>query len=369
MTIQYDHQIFCNQQFGGISRYFYELISGLRNDPSITTFLDVKYCNNVFLQKLQPSNNRLTNASFKGKKDLVKFINGLNTFYLTRKNKFDIFHPTYFHRSCIGNAQGKPMVLTVYDLIDEKYHSGIPAFQSLLEHRKATIRAASQLIAISENTKKDIIEHFAIAPEKIAVTHLGNSLDATAIEQIAKNTGQQPPYLLFVGSRKGAHKNFDRFLKAMSQVLQQEKDLQLVFGGGGDFTAAEADAFKKEGIEARVRYEPIKNDSGLIRLYKNALIFIYPSLYEGFGLPILEAFSCSVPCIISAGSSIREVGADAAAYFDPLETESIASSVLDLLYDTARQEMLVKAGHLRSENFSWNKTVTATKQIYRQLLP
>ena len=368
MTIQYDHQIFCEQQFGGISRYFYELIKGVSQIEGVKTILDVKYSDNVFLQKLQPDNNWLTHAKFKGKRDFVKLINYYHTKWVTNKSQFEIFHPTYFNSSCIQNAHGKPMVITVLDLIDEKYHVNSPAFSSLIRHRKKTIAAAQYIIAISENTKKDIIDYFGIAPQKVKVIYLGNSLDPTEIAAFEKTSTIHSPYLLYVGSRKGLHKNFENFILAMSKVLKTEKEISLVFVGGGSFSPEEKKQFEQLGIHQRVFQVPIINDNALIGLYKNATLFVYPSLYEGFGLPILEAFSCGTACVISKGSSIEEVGLNAAAYFDPTNPEEMAKVILHIYNNQKLQSELSEAGLLRSKDFNWQNTVKETLATYRSLI-
>lgn len=368
MTIQFDHQIFCEQKFGGISRYFYELIKGISTRDSIRYLLDVKYSDNAYLQQLHPDNSWLTHAGFKGKKDLVRMINRVNTFYQTRANHFDIFHPTYFHSSCIRNAQGKPMVLTVYDLVDEKYNTQNPAFNTLIYHRAKTIRAADCIIAISANTKKDLIDHFKISPEKIKVIYLGNSLTQKDIDAHPQINSSKAPYLLYIGSRKGEHKNLKLFVQAMGQVLNAEKELHVVFGGGGVFTKEEELLFEEIGIREKVSFAPIQNDQSLIALYKNAALFVYPSLYEGFGLPVLEAFSCGTPCVISEGSSIQEVGEHAAVYFNPTDPDSISTSVLETYRDEKKQKELIGAGYERSKKFSWDIMLEETIHTYKSLM-
>ena len=154
----------------------------------------------------------------------------------------------------------------------------------------------------------------------------------------------------------------------MAQVLQAEKELTLVFGGGGVFTKEEHLLFEEAGIANRVQYAPINNDQSLIGLYKNAVLFVYPSLYEGFGLPILEAFSCGVPCVASAGSSIQEVGAEAAAYFDPTSSDAMAVSVLETFRNKKRQQELVTAGYERMKKFGWDITLEQTLAAYRNLI-
>ncbi|MEY2835163.1 MAG: hypothetical protein RLZZ557_825 [Bacteroidota bacterium] len=367
MRVFYDHQIFCEQAFGGISRYFYELIKGAQEMNLYTPINDVLYTENVFSQLLQPDDHWLTHAKFKGKKDIVRLINLFYTQYKVRQTEFDIFHPTYFNQSALKNRQGKPMFITVLDMIDEKYHVGQKRFSKLIRHRKKIIHAADHIIAISENTRQDIIAHFQIDPNKVTTIHLASSLEAEDIAACAKNI-ETPPYILFIGSRKGVHKNFNNYLQALSLIAKEEKELRFVFGGGGDFTESETLAIAQAGLTTRVKYEPIRNDQDIIRLYKNATLLVYPSLYEGFGLPLVEAFSCGVPCVTAKGSCLEEVGGDAARYFDPLNPAEIAAITVDMLSNPKECETFVAKGYERAQLFTWKNTVIKTDALYREFL-
>jgi glycosyltransferase involved in cell wall biosynthesis len=367
MRVYYDHQIFCEQSFGGISRYFFELIKGANDMELFTPILDVNFSNNVFSQQLHPDNHWLTNAKFKGKKDLVRLINRMNTFIKTRSTASDIFHPTYFHQSALTNRLGKPMFITVLDMIDEKYHASDKKFNKLIRHRERVITAADHIIAISENTRKDIIEHFKIDPNKITTIHLGCSLEPNAIAKIEKDE-KTDPYVLYIGSRKGAHKNFINYLKAIEIIGESARSLQFVFGGGGNFTNEEKDAISKTQLGNRIVYLPIHGDEDIIRLYKNATILMYPSLYEGFGLPIVEAFSCGLPCVTAKGSCLEEVGGDAAAYFDPLNPSEMAKVALEVMFDPLKCTEMVEKGFKRGATFTWKNTVLKTHQLYQQFL-
>ena len=367
MRVFYDHQIFCEQAFGGISRYFYELIKGAQEMDLYIPISDVRYTENVFSQLLQPDEHWLTHAKFKGKKDLVRLINHFNTQYKVRRTEFDIFHPTYFSQSALKNRQGKPMFITVLDMIDEKYHAGQQKFSKLIRHRNKIIHAADHIIAISENTRQDIITHFNIDPAKVTTIYLASSLETAAIAACPKNT-DTPPYVLFIGSRKGVHKNFGNYLQALSIMAQEMKEMRFVFGGGGHFTEAETTAIAQVGLSDRIIYEPIRSDEDIIRLYKNASLLIYPSLYEGFGLPLVEAFSCGVPCATAKGSCLEEVGGDAARYFDPLDPTDIASVAIELLNNPDGCEGLVSKGYERARIFTWKNTVIQTNALYRKFL-
>jgi len=367
MRVYYDHQIFCEQSFGGISRYFFELIKGANDMELFTPILDVKFSNNVFSQQLLPDNHWLTTANFKGKKDLVRMINRMNTFIKTRSTPFDIFHPTYFHQSALANKHGKPMFITVLDMIDEKYHADDKKFSSLIRDREKIITAADHIIAISENTRKDIIEYFNIDPKKITTIYLGCSLEAETISKFEKEEKKQP-YVLYIGSRKGAHKNFRNYLKAIQIIAKAAPSMQFVFGGGGNFTNEEKDAISKTGLGNSIVYRPIHGDEDIVRLYKNATILMYPSLYEGFGLPIVEAFSCGLPCVTAKGSCLEEVGGDAAAYFDPMDPSEMAEVALTVMNDTIRCSEMIDKGFKRGATFTWENTVLETHQLYQQFL-
>lgn len=367
MRVFYDHQIFCEQSFGGISRYYYELIKGASELELFTPILDVAYANNVFSQLLKPDNRWLTNARFKGRKDLVRLINHVHTFYNVRNTAFDIFHPTYFHQSALRNRMGKPMFITVLDMIDEKYHEDLPKFRKLIQHRRRMIHAADHIIAISENTRKDIIEYFNIKPSRVTTIYLGSSLEKTAIDAVARNNDTKPN-ILFIGSRKGTHKNFENYLHAISLISQIEYEIEFVFGGGGDFTEAERTSIAKFGLTQRVKYKAIRTDEDIIRLYKNASLLIYPSLYEGFGLPLVEAFSCGTPCATAVGSCLEEVGGDAASYFNPLDPADIARVSVALLHNPLLAASYVEKGYVRAKLFTWAQTVIKTNEIYREFL-
>lgn len=367
MRVYYDHQIFCEQSFGGISRYFFELIKGANEMNLFSPILDVKYSNNVFSQQLHPDNHWLNHAGFKGKKDLVRMINHLNTAIKTRSTAFDIFHPTYFNQSSISNKHGKPMFITVLDMIDEKYHGDQKKFSKLIRNREKVITAADHIIAISENTRQDIIEHFNINPKKVTTIYLGCSLEPAAIAAYNQPPSQNPS-VLYIGSRKGVHKNFTHYLKALKIIAQAAPELQFVFGGGGNFTKDELDAIAETKIGNRIFYQPIQTDEDIIRLYKNASILIYPSLYEGFGLPIVEAFSCGLPCVTAKGSCLEEVGGSAAAYFNPLDPNDIAQVALEILQNPRKRAEMVKLGYLRGAAFTWKNTVVQTHQLYNAFL-
>jgi glycosyltransferase involved in cell wall biosynthesis len=173
-------------------------------------------------------------------------------------------------------------------------------------------------------------------------------------------------YLLFVGNRR-VYKNFDTFTESISQLLRDDKNLYLICAGGGKFTPSEIASLEKSGVINKVTQCSF-DDNILAQLYQNALAFIFPSLYEGFGIPILEAFFCGCPVVASNISSLPEVAGDAAEYFDPLDKISILNAVKKIAYDHGLRCKLKNKGYERLKNFSWEKTANQTKMLYKSIL-
>jgi glycosyltransferase involved in cell wall biosynthesis len=230
--------------------------------------------------------------------------------------------------------------------------------------KKKVIECATKIIAISENTKTDIIKFYDIDPKNIVVIPLATSLQ-THTPDITLNLPQK--YILFVGYRR-AYKNFTFFINSISSLLYEEKDLYLICAGGGVFSYDEMQLLNDLKIKMQVLHYPIANDSTLSQLYKKAILFIFPSLYEGFGIPVLEAFSCGCPVAASNCSSLPEVGGEAVNYFDPCNSDSIQKVVEDIVHNKSLQDSIRIRGYQRLKLFSWEKTALDTKNVYDNLL-
>ena len=221
------------------------------------------------------------------------------------------------------------------------------------------------IICISENTRKDLLEIIDVDPQKVSVVHLGYSLSIPASKKMEKII--QHPYLLYVGKR-GGYKNFERLLNAYADSNRLKKDFCLVCFGGGDFISEELDYINHLGISKdRILYCS-GDDTLLAKFYFHASAFVYPSLYEGFGIPLLEAMSFSCPVICSNISSIPEVAGDAAEYFDPYSVENIMDAIENVVYSDHKRNHLIPLGLKRIEEFSWEKCAIKTKSIYSSLL-
>jgi len=276
---------------------------------------------------------------------------------------FDVFHPTYYNPYFLKYLKTKKYVLSVYDMIHELFPGMFPEDGTAMLKKKV-IECATKIIAISDNTKTDIINIYNIDPQKIEVIPLASSLQINTSD-IILNLPQK--YILFVGHRV-ANKNFTFFINSISSFLYEEKDLYVICAGSEVFSENEIHLLNKLKIEKQVIYYPIINDSTLSYIYRNAVLFVFPSLYEGFGIPVLEAFSCGCPVAASNCSSLPEVGGDAANYFDPKNSDSIQKVVEDIVHNGSLQDSLRARGYERLKLFSWKKTALKTKKVYDSLL-
>lgn len=383
MKVLYDYQIFSLQKIGGISRYFYELISS--SQPSYIPHLAVKYHKNIYLKDIvesqsYPRKRRLCfeNHSFPGK----GIFNRIQEKYLPTPNpdilnqeyvceqfsriKPDIFHPTYYGNYFLDALRGTPFVLTIYDMIHELFPEHFDNNDKIAILKKKLYFLADHIIAISENTKKDIMDIYNVSGNIISVVPLANSLvKIESSNEVIRGFNLPSKYLLFVGLRKG-YKNFQFFITAVSELLRKENDLYVICTGP-PFAKAETDFFEFLGISDKVIHYFV-DDNELTHLYGNAVAFIFPSLYEGFGIPILEAFACDCPVLLSQSGSLTEVGGDAAIYFNPKSIVEIRDAVKKVVYGIELRKNLIRMGRERLKHFSWSATVNKTADVYRKCL-
>jgi glycosyltransferase involved in cell wall biosynthesis len=249
-------------------------------------------------------------------------------------------------------------------MIHERYDEIRAIEKKISDHKRLLAQKASKVIAISENTKRDIIRYFDVDEKKIDVVYLGNSITPISLPQNRISVPNK--YMLYVGVRS-FYKNFQPFLASVVSSLAQDEELYLLCAGGGDFSGDEISLFRKFGIHQKVIHHPVSDDI-LGHLYRNARVFVFPSLYEGFGIPVLEAFACGCPAVLSDASSLPEIAMGAALYFNPADENSIRETVEKVLYDeTVRKELIAK-GYERVKEFSWEKTARETRKIYESLL-
>lgn len=365
MKILYDHQAFSMQKYGGISRYFYEIIkyNKKKDVDTVDVTTPLLFSDNYYIsdRKVVDYRGFFSQRKLKGRYKLNLIFNKFESIKLLKRQDFDIFHPTYYDPYFLKYIRNKPFILTVYDMIHERFSGMFSVNDKTSEYKKLLCNKATKIIAISQSTKKDLIEIFNIKESKIEVVYLGNSLTLDN-NSVKKDIDLPKKYILFVGSR-GVYKNFNRFIEGVSSILHSDKDLCVVCAGGGKFDSSENQLFAALKISAKV-FQHTLNDNELSLFYKNALIFVFPSLYEGFGIPVLESFACDCPLVCSNTSSLPEIAGNGAEYFDPYDSKSISTTIKNVLNDNKRKQTLRQNGRDRLKIFSWERTVEKTRDIY-----
>jgi len=373
MKVIYDHSVFQFQKYGGISRYFYELIKNLSNKEDLDINLFQGFHINEY-DLLQFKNNFESYLGYKWKYNILsaKYMSHFfafpnraifNNIYMPSIN-CDVYHPTYYSLH-LKQLSGTAIVLTVHDMIHELFPSQFRDSSFVIRAKKKSIDAADAIICVSNNTKNDLMNIYDIPDDKISVVYHGNSL-SKSVEylnslDLAKNYLVTRPFILYVGDRH-AYKNFSILLDTYLTTFSDNFDL--VCFGGGEFNQNELRAINEKDGKGKVFH--LKGSDYLLgSLYKNAFCFVYPSLYEGFGIPLLEAMGSGCPVIASNTSSIPEVVEDAASLFDPCSKESLISKIESLVSNDRKRMKLIKLGLEQEKKFGLEKTACETYNVYK----
>jgi glycosyltransferase involved in cell wall biosynthesis len=372
MKILYDHTVFQFQRYGGISRYFYELITRLsiKKDVDISLFHGF-HINEYALSEHKQNFDSYWGYKWKYKKPAALYLwlifaipNKILFNNFIRSSDVNIYHPTYY-RNDLDKYNKSAIVLTVHDMIHELYPDQFIDSRFVIKTKKKSINAADQIICVSENTKKDLINMYDVPEDKIKVIYHGNSLPKSdeylKRADLEKMYSITKPYLLYIGDRKRSYKNFTMLLETYSTMLSDRFDL--VCFGGGDFNHNELKTIKSIRCSGKVIHLS-GSDHLLASLYKNAFCFIYPSLYEGFGIPLLEAMGLGCPVIASNTSSIPKVVDKAALLFDPNSKDSLINVIELLESNESKREKLINLGFEQEKKFSWDKTAYETFKVY-----
>ena len=367
-SIAYDPQIFCSQTHGGISRYFCEIASRIGRLPDAqTTIVSPLHINSHLMT--MPGNLvsgfKLPQTRFT-RSPLRKLAMLIGDRILRSMNP-DIIHETYYYPRHIGPRSAR-RVLTIYDMIHEKFASDFHTSDKTSSYKALAATRADHIICISESTRRDVVEILGVPIDQTSVIHLGYGLmecDSEISE--APKLSPKSPFLLYVGNR-GGYKNFLMLLRALANSKQLRTQFRLICFGGGAFSGAEIKAIRSCGLGTDQVIHLGGHDRVLANLYRKASAFIYPSLYEGFGIPPLEAMSFGCPVVCSNTSSIPEVVGNAGEYFDPRNPESMRLAIERVLASNEVQEDLRVKGRLRLTAFSWDRCAAETLETYNKLI-
>jgi glycosyltransferase involved in cell wall biosynthesis len=359
----------------GSERYVHNIFSNLghvgpENEYTIYTKHDVYNAGDL----AENSRERV----FRLKSDMV-----LSDFLQRGTPEIDLFHMTWFGENFIDLLPlclSPTSVLTVLDLMLFRYPSYFlddAEHEDYQRHCRLAIDMADVIIAISNHTKSDILSNFNTEPAKVKVVPLGvddrfcTLKERNPIEKVKARYGLKKPYLFYVATDY-PHKNHDRLITAFLSLLKERKiSVQLVLAGARYYSQRNPEsqdtADSLQSANDLVWLEHIRDDE-LNALYNGADMFIYPSLDEGFGLPILEAMACGTPVAASNAASIPEVTGDAALLFDPTDISDIANSIETLLNDQQLRRKLVERGYRRCSELTWEESVKKTLAVYSEAM-
>lgn len=373
MQVFFDEHIFHKQTKGGISRYICDLAISLAQTKKIKVILFAGWCKNAFLREL-PQHSHL-HLIYKKRNDDLKinsFVKSLSSFW--RRIEFrraiaqdpeTIYHPTYFEIDNFINKKSRATVVTFYDMIAERFRKDRQKRHRLLKQSAA--QKADRIIAISESTRKDLEHFYPFTPIKTHVVYLGSDLKGTPHQHQSDNSLTRltrEKYFLMIGERRG-YKNGLAALKAFAILSKTTPNIHLILCGGNTKIAAdERSLIERNMITDRVHHLTA-DDTALVTLIRNAIAFIYPSHYEGFGLPVLEAMQHGCPVITTRLSSLPEVAGEAAIYVDPDSPDSIAYAMEYLIDQPKEREAYIQRGHRQARQFSTDKMAEEMLTIYR----
>jgi glycosyltransferase involved in cell wall biosynthesis len=286
------------------------------------------------------------------------------------RDKIDLLHSMAFVTPLLGHI---PSVVTVYDLSFVHYPEAFPVLQRfyLQSQTGRSVRNARRVIAISEAGRQDVHKFFSVPLGKIDVVLPGvepdyQPLTATKIDEFRERYGLTRPFLLHVGTLQ-PRKNIPVLLEAISQI--DDDDFDLVLAGAKGWLYDEIFTQVKDlGLSNRVRFTGYVRDQDLPFWYNAARALVFPSLYEGFGMPVIEAMACGTPVVAARSSSIPEAGGEAALYFDPHDVGALAQQLTEVIHKDSLVERMRYEGLAQAKRFSWQRAGVETAQVYIKAL-
>lgn len=359
---------FYSSSFTGIGRYVYELIDNILKLDQRNQY--VLFFNSPEFEKFSPPRKGVTKILADSPHYSLK--EQWHFWRLLQKENLDLMHFTHFNAPILYR---RPSIVTIHDLTlnlhpGKKMASGLHRLAYTLTIR-SIINRSKRVITPSEHTRQDIVKHFNIESDKIAVIREGVSSsfhkisDTNIVKEFREKIGLTKPYILYTGVWR-SHKNLVNLIKAFA-ILKHTHHFPgwLVITGKEDPWYPEVkQTVRDESLEGEVRFTGLVPDEDLVLLYNGASVFVLPSLYEGFGLPALEAFACGIPVCASHISSLPEICADAAEYFNPNNPNDMASKIAMVYNDPAKIYAMVKRGLERIKDFSWERMAEETLKIY-----
>ncbi|MDE5999288.1 MAG: glycosyltransferase family 4 protein [Bacteroidaceae bacterium] len=383
VKVLYDYQAFQMQKFGGVSRCFVELYKHL--PQGICALFAVRESDNVYVQEIEgvhpigyAYDNFICKKNFYGKGKLHIWYDRLThggyypngelsySIKMLERQQFDVFHPTFFSNYFLPYLKDKPFVLTIHDMVPELYPQYYRGNDFQIKMKKILAPLASAIVAVSENTKNDVIRILQVPEEKVHVVYHGCSFPKESGMRVSINRGE--PYILYVGGRKD-YKNFDLFARHAAPFLKMHSEVAVICTGL-PFCEAEKQMLINLGLSSQFVHYWVTTDEEFFFLYHQALCFVYSSEYEGFGIPILEAYQADCPVLLNHASCFPEIAGDAAIYFQMSHKDSDIAEKLERIYSFSMEERnaLLSKQRERLARYSWDKSARVLADIYHKVI-
>lgn len=274
-----------------------------------------------------------------------------------------IWHSTYY---TMPEKWAGYSVTTVHDMVFElfpQFYSG-PKFDLFRQRKRLSVQRADAVICVSDTTRQDVLRLYELDADKVhvvpnACSDIFRRLDST---ELPTSIQIEQPFLLYIGNR-ARYKNFDLLAKAYS-LWPRRKEVALVLVSARSISESEQQLMAELAIAKQVKLLKDVDDEALCRLYNSAAVFVYPSLCEGFGIPLLEAMACGCPIVASRIPSTIEVAEDCPIYFDPTDVDGLVNA-FDVALSEGRNSERTRMGLKRLTSYSWDKTAAQTLQVYR----
>tara|TARA_Y100001958_G_C21214181_1_gene539681 strand:+ start:731 stop:1810 length:1080 start_codon:yes stop_codon:yes gene_type:complete len=349
---------FFHQRYGGVTRYSVNLIEKMINNK-----LNFQICAPIYKNKYIKKIEKKYIFGFHFSKYpnifILRYLNKiLVNYYLKGKDK-ELIHFMYDPEHSQKNISQKK-IITIHDTIHERYERSYN--NNFYSRRKEILKQMDKIICVSNNTKKDLIEYYDIENSKISVIYNGADHLNTLLLKDGEDIKNSKPYILYVGSR-GKYKNFRLFIESYKKSKKIFNNFNVICFGGGSFSKDEIDFFKRLNVLKNVSLV-LGDDLILKSYYKNASLFIYPSLYEGFGISILEAMNLGCPTLVSNIPVFREILENKTSFFDPKSHEDLIFSMEKILFDNENKINLISIGNKIAKKYTWSKCYDETINLY-----
>ena len=353
-----DEQIFAIQPYGGISRLFYEKAVAFTTETAFEVDLD-------------PLDAPIVNEYLLHDSGLAERLHvwrapgpyrALGRYFTRRRrnNPVDVVHNTFYLPRGLSEHTGAKRVVTVYDMIPELLPHTRRRLDLLTEKHKY-VAAADHVICISESTRRDLLRVYPDIHVPITIAYPG--VGPAFHPDVPRADDLPEPYVLHVGNRS-SYKDGETLLRAFAAVASKHPDVTLFLAGGGPLTSDEREEIARAGIGERVVQRALP-DAEMPAAYAQTVLTVFPSRYEGFGLPAVEAMACGSPLVLADTSSLPEVGGDAARYFPPGDDDALAHLLDELLRDDTARSQMRDAGFGQATTFTWAGYAQANAEAYR----